>query len=116
MIDALQEIIKAIVFFLTNFYDYVVNSITIFVDKIVASFVTFGNWIFDSIFGLAESVINSIDLSAITSSMSTGFGLLPPQVNYILHQIGFTTGFAILSTAFVIRMGINLIPSWATRF
>lgn len=68
---------------------------------------------FDGIFSVIKAVINGIDLTPIMPYIQSHWGMMPAQLIWLINAIGLPQGFSILGAAYVIRLGMNLIPSVA---
>lgn len=70
---------------------------------------------FDTFCTLVEYAIGLISLPANLTTNLFDWAGLPPQLLYILNAIGIPTCLGIVSSAYLVRFLLNLIPSWATR-
>lgn len=66
-------------------------------------------WIFDQCLGIAESAIASIDVTAISSNLSA-WGSIPSNVLEVTSALGVGQCAAVISSAILIRLGLQLIP------
>lgn len=71
--------------------------------------------IFDGLLTVIEGLFSSLDLSSIVFNYAASWGGLPTQLIWLINAVGLPQCFAILGSAYLIRLGLNLIPSWATR-
>ena len=72
--------------------------------------------IFDVILTVLEGIINAIDFAQLTALTAfSDWGLLPDQILYVLGRLNFAQALAILSSAYLIRLTLNLIPAAFTR-
>lgn len=72
-------------------------------------------FILDGVLTAITTFISLLDVGSHITSFAGYFGLLPPQLIWLIQAIGLPQGLSILIWAIVIRMTINLIPSWITR-
>lgn len=70
---------------------------------------------FDGLLTAISSLISALDFSSMGLSSVATWANMPPQLLYIVHAIGIPQGLSILAAAYIIRMGINLIPAALTR-
>lgn len=71
--------------------------------------------IFDGLLLIIEGFFSMLDLSSIAMNYSATWTSLPPQSVWLMNQIGLPQGLSLLAGAFIIRLLLNLIPSWGTR-
>lgn len=64
---------------------------------------------------VVSGFVSLIDLSTIITSLSSSWGLLPTQINWIIANSGLAQCLAIIGYAYLARMLINLIPATFTR-
>lgn len=72
-------------------------------------------FILDGVLTAITTFLSLLDVGSHITSFAGYFGLLPPQLIWLIQAIGLPQGLSILIWAIVIRMTINLIPSWITR-
>lgn len=107
--------------------DYINGFIAVFWEKVVDVFLwLFDNlldlisgifyFIYDGFLTLIEGIINGLDFTetAVLNSFNS-WDLLPPQVIWLLNYLDLHLILVVLASAFLIRITLNLIPSWATR-
>lgn len=66
-------------------------------------------WFLETVMGIAVSMMNSFDTSAITSNL-TAYGSLPAETLNIISLLGGGEATAIIAAAIAIRFGLQLIP------
>lgn len=66
-------------------------------------------WLLESVLGIAVSMMNSFDTSAITSNL-TAYGSLPSETLNVIALLGGGEATAIIAAAIAIRFGLQLIP------
>lgn len=69
--------------------------------------------IFDSMLSFIESAVLSIDLDF--SAIGNIWSVVPPQFLYISSQLHLRDCFLLFFAIVLIRVGLNLVPSWGTR-
>lgn len=72
-------------------------------------------FIFDALCTLVEWIFSLIDFKNELFDLSLGWSGLPDELIWLLNQVGFDNGLVIVSAALLIRLTLNLIPSWGTR-
>ena len=70
---------------------------------------------FDGLLTCISSVLSLIDVSSVIVSASAAWAGMPPQLIWIINQVGIPQGLSILLVAIGIRMALNLIPAALTR-
>ena len=102
--------------FLDAFIDQILNICTWIIDSILNLFMNLFYIIIDVFLKILELLISSIDFVEIESLKAfNNWGLLPPQVLYVLYKINFTQILTILAAAYMIRKILDLIPAAFTR-
>ncbi len=71
--------------------------------------------VLSGIFTIITSLINAIDLSTVITTSFANWGLLPTQLVYLINALGIPQGLAMVTYAYIIRLGLNLIPAVFTR-
>ncbi len=71
--------------------------------------------IFDGLLTVIYLFASAVDLSAVAFNMAAEYSSLPTQLIWIINQVNFPQFVAYISGAIIVRMIINLIPTWATR-
>lgn len=111
----MYAIINAIIKALSSLWDAFKHLIIWFLDVVVGILKSIFYWFFDQLCTFVLWVINGIDLQNFSLSDFMNWAGLPPQLTYILNACGFSTCLTMVSSALLIRLLLNLIPSWATR-
>ncbi|MHB1014365.1 MAG: hypothetical protein ACYC2W_03675 [Desulfurivibrionaceae bacterium] len=70
---------------------------------------------FDGILTVITSFVSSLDVGQLVFNSASTWGLLPPQMLYVINAVGFPQGLTLVAYAIVIRMTLNLIPAALTR-
>ena len=70
---------------------------------------------FDALCTLIEWLFSLIDFKNELFDISLGWTSLPDELIWLLNQVGIDNGLVIISAALLIRLTLNLIPSWGTR-
>ena len=71
--------------------------------------------IFDGLLVVIEAFFSALDLSSIAFNYAAAWGGLPTQFIWLITVTGLPQCLALLGAAYLIRLLLNLIPSWATR-
>jgi len=70
---------------------------------------------FDGVLTAVESIIAALDFSSFATSTAASWTGMPPQLLYLVNAIGIPQGLAILASAYILRITLNLIPASLTR-
>jgi len=71
--------------------------------------------IFDGLLVVIEGFFSALDLSSIAFNYAAAWGGLPTQLIWLITVTGIPQCLTLLGAAYMIRLLLNLIPSWATR-
>lgn len=69
----------------------------------------------DGLLTVVSGFVSLIDLSTIIANLTSSWGLLPPQIVWIISATGLSQALGIIGYAYLARMLLNLIPSTFTR-
>lgn len=69
----------------------------------------------DGLLTVVSGFVSLIDLSTVIANLTSSWGLLPPQIVWIISHSGLAQCLAIIGYAYLARMLLNLIPSTFTR-
>jgi len=105
----------SIIQFLNSFASLIGSFFTWLADTLVSIIWGALYLIYDGFLTLIVAIVSAIDLSTLVTQTMASWGLLPDQLVYLINQVGVPQGLAILGYAYLIRMGLNLIPSVITR-
>lgn len=72
-------------------------------------------FVWDGLLTVITGLITAVDISNVLVSAAATWDAMPPQLLYLINQIGIPQGLTILGYAYLIRMGFNLIPAALTR-
>lgn len=100
--------IDGIVDFLKMFFYWVLGPVWDFIVWCISS-------IFDIFCTLIEALLSVVSLPAVIVDNLFQYSGLPPQICYILNQIGIPVVMSMLCAALLIRVLLNLIPASLTR-
>jgi hypothetical protein len=70
---------------------------------------------FDGILTVITAFVSSLDVGQLVFNSASTWGLLPPQMLYVINAIGFPQGLTLVAYAIGLRMLLNLIPAALTR-
>lgn len=79
---------------------------------IVAPFIIL---LFKLLFKIVMLVLSTLDISGNLLNMGVSWGLLPPQMIWVINATGLSAGLSMIGSAYLIRITLNLIPSEITR-
>lgn len=85
------------------------------IDGVVYAFKYTIWFVLEGIYTVIIGLISAVDVSALITQASVSWGLLPGALGYLLLLVGVPQGIAIIGSAYLIRMGLNLIPGAITR-
>ena len=71
--------------------------------------------IYDGILTVIYSFSAALDFSAVMFNMAAQYSSMPPQLIWLINQIGLPQGLAYIVGALTIRLLLNLIPAALTR-
>lgn len=71
--------------------------------------------IMDGLFSVVESFLGALDFSALVFNYGATWSSLPTQLIWMINAVGLPQCFALLGAAYVLRLGLNLIPAVFTR-
>lgn len=66
-------------------------------------------WVFHAVLSIASGAVAALDLSGISSAVGA-FGQLPAEILNMLGLIGAGQALAVILSALIIRMALQLIP------
>lgn len=101
--------------YIVNFFDALFNVFGWGLDAVVYILLNIPYALFKLFLGLVHSVVSLLSVGSLAVDVTTGWGLLPPALGYLIGQTGIDTGLSMLATAYGIRFALNLIPSAITR-
>lgn len=101
--------------FVNGFWTALYNALTWCFDTLSDVLVNVVSLIFEGIFTVIVAIVGSFDLSSLALSYASSWGLLPPQLVYVLIATGIPQGLQLLAMAYTIRFILNLIPAAFTR-
>ena len=104
-----------IIDWLSAFWNWVETGFTWILDGFILliQFVFFT--IFDGLLTVIETTFAAIDLSSVAFNYSAAWADIPTQLVWLINAVGLPQCFTILGAAYLLRLSLNLIPSWATR-
>jgi hypothetical protein len=101
--------------FLAHFWTLLKLLLSWVLDGSLTVLKTFLYVFFDGLFTLVSVLFHALDIGSMGLSFAAWWGAIPSQAAYILSVLSIGTCISIIVYAIVIRMVINLIPSWITR-
>ena len=104
-----------IIDWLRTFWNWVVTGFTWILDGFILLLQFVAYTLLDGLLLVVEGTLSAIDLSSVIFNYAATWSNLPTQLVWLINAIGLPQCFAILGAAYLIRLTLNLIPSWATR-
>jgi F0F1-type ATP synthase membrane subunit c/vacuolar-type H+-ATPase subunit K len=101
--------------FVNQFWAYIVQTIQWLVQGVIYAVEMGLYFIWDGLLTCMSAVISGLNLGNIATQTAAAWGLLPPQLAYLIQQSGVANGLGMIGTGIAIRMTLNLIPAWLTR-
>lgn len=100
---------------LGTFWDWVQTGFTWILDGVVLvlQFIVFT--ILDGVLSVIEVLFAGVNLSSVIFNYASAWAGLPPLLIWLITESGLPVCFAMLGAAYLIRLTLNLVPSWATR-
>lgn len=72
-------------------------------------------YVFDGLLTIIYTIVNGLNFTSLAINTASNWANLPPQAIYLLNQLAVSQCIAMIISAIVIRMTLNLIPSEFTR-
>lgn len=66
-------------------------------------------------FAIVHGLVSLLSVGSLAVDITTGWGLIPSQLGYLIGQVGLDVGLSMLALAYGIRFALNLIPGVFTR-
>jgi hypothetical protein len=101
--------------YILNFFDALFNVFGWALDAIVYIALNIPFYLFEICLGVVYGFFSLLSVGSLAVDVTTGWGLLPPALAWLIGQIGIDTGLSMLGTAYTIRFCLNLIPAALTR-
>ena len=101
--------------YITGFADILFNIGKWCLDAVVYVLLNIPFYLFKTGLAIVHGFVSLISVGSLAVDISSGWGLIPPQLAYLIGQTGIDTGLSMLATAYAIRFGLNLIPGAFTR-
>lgn len=71
--------------------------------------------LYDGFLTFTQGFVSAIEMPSDLLNIGLNYSHLPPQLIYLINQIAFAQGLAIIVGAIIVRMLLNLIPAALTR-
>ena len=91
------------------------DAITWLLDNIGAAFSWLFFTIYDGLLTVLYSFAAGLDFSAVMFNTAAQYSSMPPQLIWLINQIGLPQAMTYLAGAITIRMLLNLLPAAITR-
>jgi hypothetical protein len=102
--------------FVNEFFFFVKNFGTWFLDAIFDGLFIIPYFFFDGFLTIVHGFFISLDTTSTTSfSYAAHWANLPPELIYIVNAVDLPQALSIVSSGILVRMLINLIPATLTR-
>jgi hypothetical protein len=73
-------------------------------------------WLFmKGVFVTVSGFVATISFSEVVFQWAAAYAALSPQASYVMVAIGFPEFVTMIAGAYVVRLGLNMIPSWVSR-
>ena len=106
---------SGIMAFINGFFTTIQTLLGWVLDGLMFVLKTFLYFPFDGVLTEIEGIILALDFSSFASSTAVAWTGMPPQLIYVVNAIGIPQGLAILASAYILRITLNLIPAALTR-
>lgn len=101
--------------FLITVKNWIFEALTYFLSEFLYLLVYVFDLILSGFYTAVLGVISALDFSGFIASSALNFTGLPDALIYLIVQCGIPQGLTIISTALIMRLTLNLIPSVFTR-
>lgn len=101
--------------FVNSFWQALYDTVVWFGDGIVFCVQAVIYWILDIFFTIIIALLGTLDFSALVTNITLSWAGVPTQLIYLINQCYIPQGLTILGSSYLIRLILNLIPSWITR-
>jgi hypothetical protein len=106
---SIQSIADSVVQPLHDFWVAILAAIVNVFTSLLILLQDFFLWILDVMLGLAASLLGATNLNFLTTGL-TSFAQLPDAITNILGLIGLGQCLALIGSAILVRVGLQLIP------
>ena len=101
--------------FIFQFLDFFMQIIVKTVPAVKPIFADILSAFFNGCLTVVGALLSAIDLGPLMVSVTGVWTGLDPSVAWMINATGVPQGLAMMSIAYTIRMGLNLIPGTLTR-
>lgn len=101
--------------YILNFFNALFNVFSWVLDAVVYVFLNIPYYLFKMFLSVVYGLVSLLNVGSLAVDITTGWGLLPPQLGYLIGQVGLDVGLSMLALAYGIRFVLNLIPGALTR-
>lgn len=101
--------------FINSFFSSLWHLLKFCLDGLILLLSTVLYWFFDGFLWLVSNIISTLDLSALAFTQYAQWAGLPPQLLYLVNQLGLPQCAAMIASALLIRMTLNCFPAVFTR-
>ncbi len=101
--------------FFSNFFGWLYDVASWLLDGLLYVLKTFLFFPFDGLLTTIEGFFSALNFSSVLFTSSSVWAGVPSQLVWILNACGLPECLSLIAAAYLIRLTLNLIPSWATR-
>lgn len=101
--------------FLNTFWNALYNVVTWLLDGVITVVFLVINLLWDGFLTIVYLFISGLDFGSLIVSTSAAWGLIDSNTAWVVSATGIPQGLTILGYAYIVRLTLNLIPSWLTR-
>ena len=101
--------------FVDGFWSVIVSVVQWLVQGIIYAVETGLYFAWDGVLTVISGLVSGVNLGNLATETAQAWGLLPPQLAYLISATGIGNGLGMIGTGIGIRMLLNLIPAAFTR-
>lgn len=101
--------------FVSGFWELLRGLVTFLIDSVMTIILLILSTVFEGFLLIVTGIINALDFGDVVVSSVAAWGLLDSNTAWMVSAVGIPQGLTILGSAYLIRLTLNLIPSWITR-
>lgn len=106
---------RTIINFFKQIPDLLWDAFTWLLDSIGSAISWMLYTIYDGVLIVIYSFADAIDFSAVMFNTAAQYSSMPPQLIWLINQVGLPQALTYLAGALVIRLLLNLLPAAITR-
>jgi hypothetical protein len=101
--------------FVNSFFDLLVSAFSVLWELFREGLKLLFFFFYDGFLSLVTAIVTAVDFGVLGLNTVLDWSNLPPQMLYVIGQIGLQESIVIIVSAITIRMTLNLIPASLTR-